>query len=258
VADLLELTAKPGVSSALQAVAASSTTSFARERLADELEGWGVVDPHDVIENLVGLHLFQQSGAGLLVSNHGLRVALLLEALEGGDVDDVFYRLRRLGGSDEQYQLVRQGMTTRFFASLADRPGFGRLYFCSPWINPSEKDGRILRYAVLEIRKGGKEPEVLVITRPPEDQPEAVRASNGLAPFHDVGAKVSYLKRVHTKLYIREPDANGGYLMAIVGSENLTQSNNLELGIQINNDGRLIGQLIGHFLELSSYSTAIG
>ena len=43
--------------------------------------------------------------------------------------------------------------------------------------------------------------------------------------------------------------------MAIVGSQNLTRSNHLELGIRVNNDSRMIDELIRYFLELTSYST---
>src|SRR5437867_2721150 len=46
-----------------------------------------------------------------------------------------------------------------------------------------------------------------------------------------------------------------GLSMAIVGSQNLTRSNHLELGIRVNNDSRMIDELIRYFLELTSYST---
>lgn len=255
MSEILEVAARPGVGKALQGLVASNTTSYVRQSLADELLGHGVSGPEELIDELLGLHVLQQSAAGLLVSVYGRRVALLLEALEGGDLDDVFRRLRRLGGAGEPYKLVRQGMTTRFLESLNERPGFGRLYFCSPWINPSDREAALLKYAIMQAQKLGN-PEVLVVTRPEEMQPDGIKVSgNGLKPFIDVGAKVHFLKKLHTKLYIREPDASGGYLMAIVGSENLTQSNNLELGVQINGDSRLITQLISHFYELTSYSS---
>lgn len=255
--EILEVAVKPGVGKALQGLVASSASSLERAKLADHMQDHGVGKPEEVIDELLSLHILQHTGAGILVSNHGHRVALLLEALEGGDITDVFHRLRRLDGAGEQYELVRQGMTTRFVESLNERPGFGRLYFCSPWINPTNKEAALLKYALMQMQKRGK-PEVLVITRPPYEQPDGIKASNiGLQPFRDIGAKIHLVKRLHTKLYIREPDENGGQLMAIVGSENLTQSNYLELGLQINGDGRLIAQLIAHFYELASYSAEI-
>jgi hypothetical protein len=44
---------------------------------------------------------------------------------------------------------------------------------------------------------------------------------------------------------------SGGYSMAILGSQNLTRSNYLELGIRINSDSQIINKLIAYFWELS-------
>ena len=42
--------------------------------------------------------------------------------------------------------------------------------------------------------------------------------------------------------------------MAIVGSQNLTKSNYLELGIRINSDNQVIDHLIAYFWEITNYS----
>jgi hypothetical protein len=39
----------------------------------------------------------------------------------------------------------------------------------------------------------------------------------------------------------------------VVGSQNLTCSMNLELGIKINSDSHIINQLIGYFWDVSNY-----
>ena len=151
------------------------------------------------------------------------------------------------------YELVREGMISKFFKSLVDNPRFGRLYFCSPWINPSETEAAILRYACLQTQRRGVQCDVLVITRPPEMMPPGMEG--GLDCFKDVGAKILFHPRLHSKLYIREPDANGGHSIAIVGSQNLTRSTHLELGIRINDDSRMIDELIRYFLHLAAQSS---
>lgn len=252
--DILSIVGEAGVATALHDLAYSPESAMPRNDLAVAFEGFGVQQPQTVIDAMLELRLLQFLGPGesLAISRTGRRTTLLLEALQGGDIEDICRRLRALDGSPERYELVRQGMTTRFIESLTERPDFGRLYVCSPWINLSGRDAAILRYAVMQMQKLGLTPEVLVITRPPELQPEAIR--NGLEPFIEVGSTVHFLRRLHTKLYIREPNPSGGPLMALIGSENLTQSNNLELGIKINGDTAVINQLIAHFLELMTYS----
>jgi hypothetical protein len=217
----------------------------------------GVIDARTTADDLISNRLLQQLGVRFSISHYGHRVTLLLEAMNGGDIEDVIRRLRRLEGFDELYELVRQGMTTRFLNTFIERPHFGRLYFCSPWINLNHREAALVRHGLMQSqKKGSKVPEVLVITRPLEYYPDGIRVSGlGIQPLVDLGAKIFFLKNVHTKLYIREPGENGGYSLAIVGSENLTQSNYLELGIQVNGDGRLISQLISHFYELTSYSS---
>lgn len=251
---VLEVIGQPGVAPFLQHLAHSSDAAFIRVELENRLRDEGGTSPREMIDQLFDLRLLQQIGPRFGISHYGHRISLLVEALNGAEIEDVFRRLRRLHGAGELYELVRQGMTSRFIKTLIDRPSFGRLYFCSPWINPSDREAATLRYSVLQMQKShGKPPEILVITRPSKDQPEGAR--KGLKVFSEIGAKIYFLNRMHSKLYIREPDENGGYLMAIVGSENFTRSNYLELGIQINGDGRLISQLIGHFLDLISYSS---
>ncbi len=82
--------------------------------------------------------------------------------------------LRRLDGSVEDYELVRQGMTERFFETLTERPHFGRLYSLLSMDQPLFR-GPILRYAVLQSeRKEGGSRKIFVITRPPDQMPEAI------------------------------------------------------------------------------------
>jgi hypothetical protein len=257
MSELLEIISRQGVDRFLQSLISSSEAAFARTELENRLAEAGSASARITVDELIAGNLLQRTGARFGISRRGHRVALLIHALNGGDIDDTVRRLRRLDGSTELYELVRQGMTTRFLSTFVDRPYFGSLYLCSPWINLNEKETSLIRYGVLQSQKRtGRRPDIHVITRPADSIPEEIRVARvGMKPLIEMGANFYFLKSLHSKLYIREPDENGGYSVALVGSENLTQSNYLELGIQINGDGRLISQLIAHFYELTSYSS---
>lgn len=252
VTRLLQLVAQPGITAALGRLARDNVTAFSRPSMEDIFAESGAGLPSDMVQQCMEANLLEPYGARLGISSFGRRTLLLLDALEGGDVERLFRRLRRLTGAREGYELVREGMTRLFFDSLVEHPGAARLFFCSPWINPAEKEAAILKYTVLQSAKRNTKLEVLVVTRPPEMMPRGTE--EGLQCFKDVDAQIFFHSRLHSKLYIREPGANGGMSMAIVGSQNLTRSKHLELGIRINNDGRMIDALIGYFWELTNYS----
>jgi hypothetical protein len=250
--ELLELLTQHGITATLDQLAGDNATAFSRPALENMLADHGASSPAEAVERCMEANLLEPFGPRLGISRFGRRALLLIEAIEGGDVEQIFRRLRRMTGGRETYELVRQGMTIRFFRSLVEHPGVARLFFCSPWIHPDEREAAILRHTALQIAKRGAKLEVLVLTRPPEMMPKGTEG--GLKCFEDVGAQFFFHSRLHSKLYIREPDANGGLSMAIVGSQNLTRSNHLELGIRINNDSRMIDELIRYFLELTSYA----
>jgi len=205
-----------------------------------------------VVDELVSASLLRKDGHHFRLTSLGIRTYLLLEALNGGDISHLFSRLGRMDGVPPMYELVRQGMTESFLEGLVTRPGFGRLYICSPWINLTRRAKGCLAHAVLQIEKRHRmRPEILAITRPsPGDKSEAPET---VKPLKDLGATVFLHPRLHSKLYIREPGSCGGILQAVVGSQNLTCSMNLELGIRINADSHIINQLIQYFWEVSSY-----
>ena len=247
-----QLVSREGVGEVLRALAVSSTTAIPRPVLEDLVAAHVTDDPVLVVDSLLEQNLIESYGARLGLSRYGERVTLLLEALEGGDIHDVFRRLRRLDGVVETYTLVREEMTRQFFESLLEQPGFGRLYVCSPWVNPTERESAILRYTVLKAQEHASDLEILVITRPPDET--RIGDAEGLRPFVDLGASIYLQPRLHSKLYIREPGPSGGVPLAVVGSQNLTRSSHLELGIRISGDSLLVDQLIQYFLNLMSYS----
>jgi hypothetical protein len=237
----------------LCALERSARSSFSLSEVLELMESHHVVDAESSLHELVASDILHQSQDSFALTRRGIHTCILLEAINGADLRDIYHRLQRLDSSLRMYELIREGMTKIFLKNINDRPGFGRLYFCSPWISLDKKQKDVLVHAVHQYEKQrGSPPEILVITRPEEgtdkDLPET------LAPFRDLGAQIFLNKRLHTKLYIREPDTNGGYAMAIVGSQNLTKSSYLELGIRINSDSHMISHLVAYFLELTNSS----
>lgn len=227
-----------------------SDTLFRSDDLALMLRNHGIEDGPWAVEELVAANLLTRRGEDLGISTSGIRAALLLEALNDGNIAEVFDRLAHYDSNLQRYSLIREGMTDHFLQSLVSRPGFRRLYICSPWINLAGKPLATLMSAILNEEKRGAEPELLVITRPV--QGTATSAPAAVEPLRTLGASIFLHARLHTKLYIREPGPSGGDVLAIVGSQNLTQSRYLELGIRVNGDSRVIGELIRYFMDLTT------
>lgn len=241
-----------GVYETLMRMEASSTTSFPQDQIEGLMFELDVESPTYTLNELVAANLLHKRDDQIGLTTLGIRTCLLLEAINGGDLQKLIRRLRNLDLSLKMYELIREGMTRSFLRNLSTRPGFGRLYFCSPWISLDKKQTDMLTYAVttFEETRGGL-PEILVITRPIQGTEKEIPDS--LEQFQTFGAQIFLNKHLHTKLYIREPDTSGGFLMAIIGSQNLTKSRYIELGIRINSDSQMINQLIAYFLELTNH-----
>lgn len=251
---LNEQLGQPGLFDLLVALDDDERTRVPVEEALPLTESRGVVDPLYALHQLQGLGLISRVNDEVGLSTMGIKVTLLLRAINGEDIAQVFYKLRRLDTHLSNYSLVREGMTTGFFKSLALRPDLGSLYVCSPWINLTTTEVRYLRTSILRRQRYGGDPDIFVITRP--DDGRGTRSEN-LNPFRALGATIFLNGKLHTKLYIREPGVSGGFMMAIVGSQNLTRSKFLELGIRIEADSVLIRQLIGYFFNISHYSTEL-
>lgn len=248
---LLQLLATPGVDSTLRALANDMDSAHSKLKLEDALHDYGATCPNTVVDELIEANLLQYVGQRVAISKNGRKVQLLIEALNGEDADNIFRRIQRIDGTN-RYELVREGMTEQFFEDLTRvNDALGTLYICSPWINASTEAIRNLEYSCIESSKRSAQmPELLLVTRPPTNDDQVTR----LDVFREIGAKVYFHNRLHTKLYIREPGRDGGFLVAIVGSQNLTRSRYLELGIRISQDDRMIKQLIQYFMDLISMS----
>lgn len=232
-----------------------SETSFPEDELTELMRDAGIDDVNATLQDFTSIGVLQRYGERFGLSTFGIRTSLLLEALNGGDLREAYRRLSVYDSTLHTHELVREGMTEEFLQSVHTRPGFRRLYICSPWINLEPRLLRMLVSAVHREEEQGVAVELLVITRPTVGDGD--RVPGGVQPLRDLGATVFLNPSLHTKLYIREPGSSGGYAMAIVGSQNLTRSQYLELGIRVNADSVLINQLIRYFFEVTNMSDEV-
>src|SRR5262249_24702586 len=96
--ELLELLANAGITDTLDHLAAENTTAFPRSALEDIFADHGANSSADAVENCMQANLIEPFGSRFGISNFGRRTLLLVEALEGGDIADIYRRLRRMSG----------------------------------------------------------------------------------------------------------------------------------------------------------------
>jgi hypothetical protein len=254
VVHLHQTVAAPGAYEFLADLEAAPATALPQGELLATMVRAGVEDAPAMLTDFLAANLLQRLGNRVGLTTFGIRTLLLLEAVNGGDIKTIYHRLGRYDTTLRMYELVREGMTSQFLQSINNRPGFSRLYLCSPWIGLTALQQAMLVHALIHEEKRGHAPELLVITRP---DGERHRPPDTVKPFRDLGATIFLNQRLHTKLYIREPTQSGGFSMAIVGSQNLTKSQYLELGIRVNSDGIMVNQLIAYFWELCNASREV-
>jgi hypothetical protein len=229
---------------------------FARSGSAHEddfyrgsLRALGCTDPDIVFQGLRAAGFFLARPPGLALSTSGYRTLLFTSGALGTASTKIYDELRVIEPSLHKYDLVREGMTSRFIKSLLNEPGFQRIYICSPWINIQKDDLGRLAVAIHNARKTlVRTPEILVLVQTPD--PERPEQRNSLISLAGLGAEIVEKPRLHSKLYMREPGPSGGLSLAIVGSENLTRQKWLELGVEIRNDSHILSKLRAYFFDI--------
>jgi hypothetical protein len=218
----------------------------------DILRRCGCSSAEGVFTELKLAGFFSGHPLGLAISSRGYRTLLFASGALGAPSDDIFQELKLIEPGLYKYELVREGMTSRFIKTLLTEPGFQRLYICSPWINLQKDDFGRLAIALDKARRVlPRPPELLVLVQTPRT-PEAVQTLNKL---RWLGAVIIEKPKLHSKLYMREPGPSGGLWLGIVGSENLTKQKWIELGIEIRNDSHLLSKLRNYFFELFGRAT---
>jgi hypothetical protein len=241
-----EIVSTPGLARSLLEFARTGSTRSTEEyeNLVREL---GCEDPNRLLQDLRAAGFFTRGLQQVSLTSRAYRTLLFLSGALGASSDSVIEELRIVEPGLRRYELVREGMTSRFIKGLLNEPGFRRLYICSPWINMLKEDiGRLATALVNSRRSHSQEPEIFVLVKTP-NLPEVERTLNVL---RSLGAKVVEKPRLHSKLYMREPGGSGGLSLAILGSENLTRPKWIELGIEIRNDTYILSRLRSYFFEV--------
>ena len=243
-----ELIGIPDVSSRLLQLARAGGVHEPTE-LRKILSACGCKEPEGVLEDLRAAGFFVVRPTGIALSTRAYRTLLFVSGALGTKGDAVFDELRTLEPGLSRYELVREGMTSRFIKGLLTEPGFQRLYISSPWINLLKEDMGRLAVALNNARKTlTRDPEIMVLAQKPSlDFPEMAQT---LATLKSLGATIVEKPKLHSKLYMREPGPAGGLSLAIVGSENLTRPKWIELGIEIRNDSYILSRLRNYFFEV--------
>lgn len=241
-----ELLSIPKVTTELLALARAGSVQ-PLEFYTNILRDCGCRTPDATLGDLSAAGFFIRRTPGIALNMRAYRALLFASGALGSSSTSVFDELRQIEPGLHRYELVREGMTSRFIKGLLAEPGFQRLYICSPWINLQNDDLGRLAMALDKTKQSLlRPPEILVLAQTPK-VPELKKSLEGL---RNLGAQVVEKPKLHSKLYMREPGPSGGLSLAIVGSENLTRQKWIELGIEIRNDSQIISKLRSYFFEI--------
>jgi hypothetical protein len=208
-----------------------------------ELAAAGIRDPEAALRVLQSLGLLTQvNNEEVSLSQAGRRTRLLLAGVNQVlPMEDVVRGLAAESAALPHYYLVTD-MTEHFIMNLYQRPDFGRVYICSPWLSFEPATLQYLVHA-LALASRSRPAQIYVVTR-------RAQAQAGITALRNLGADITFRDDLHTKLYIRDPGRSGGLLLSILGSQNLTRSAYLELGLVVRNDSVIISRLIAYFFTL--------
>ena len=249
---LSEIMGRRGLFQLLNVMDAWDVT-FPSTDVFDAMETLEISDSDIVFERFAREGLLATAGGNLVtLTTKGVQTHLLLQAINGADIQEVYRRLTSLYPRWRKYQVVRDRMTQDFIRELYERPDFRRIYLCSRWMHLEKKPRGRFAQAVHWASEHHKV-EIFVIHGPlSHDSQHEVRLRETLDFLKSLGADIILNPKVHAKLYIREPGLSGGLQTAIVGSENMTVPKYAELGVKIVNDGEMIDKLIGVFFDIFS------
>ena len=221
-------------------------------KMANFLNEVGMSD--DALSDLALSGLIVASSDGFYISSLGKKVTLLLRAINGKEeISEIFRKFTYLYPQLKPYELLTSNITDFFIDSLFYRADFIRIYICSPWIRLEQEQLGKVKQAIFKATGRYQSIQIFVITLPTNRYRDK-KAIETLKELKQLGAEVMTHEKLHAKLYISEPGPYGGIHYAIFGSENLTGRKNIELGIKIENDNELLGNLTNFFREVQEES----
>lgn len=196
--------------------------------------------------------LIVRSGDSYLSTDALARSLILAEGVNSGDVDEVVSKLYALYPRLKKISIVRANVSRRFVEAITGLRTAGTIAICSPWIRLSDQEWRTLERLINSSALNGEPYSLMVVMRPPKTNDEfAELVERTIERFKAIGGEVITSARLHAKLYIRVPSASPGDELALVGSQNLTQTAYDELGIFIDNDRELVRDLHRAFFAIA-------
>lgn len=204
------------------------------------------------VEELANLGLISRSSftATYHLTSRGKTSLILSEMIERESLKE---GLRKLSPFiTKEFELLTENVADSFLETIHKARVFQNIYVCSPWISLDGRKRRLFQKVIMDSKKSlGEMINILVIVRPPDLNTKFGRKINDtLQWLEKLESDISLVERLHTKLYIAEPGPSGGLFFAIFGSENLTGARNIELGIKIVNNPRVLNNLIAYFFDI--------
>lgn len=227
---------------------------FDEEFILDLMNRHGVNNTSSILPQVISSGILGSMNSDYFLSKLGKRSLHLINGLNGGSLSYVFDKLNQIFPSLTRYEIVTDGMTDVFISGLNSKPDFRRLFICSPWIGLNNKRKAKLASAIYKAESNfNNKVSITVITRPiSSEDPSYDKFLDSFRFLISMGAEIVLNKSLHSKLFIRDPGVKGGLRLCIVGSENLTRSHNIELGIKITNDSQMHTKLIRYFYSIYS------
>jgi hypothetical protein len=208
-----------------------------------------------LINELDRIWFIQRLRNRVRITEDGIEACLLAKVINGASLHSVLDQLSLT--TRRRFSLLTRDLTGVFFRDLSSQRNPTDILLCSPWIRLDKIQRQILLRA-LRGQKGLRS-RCAVITRPPPPLSEDVRSAIWRHQLIDtlkwlVKTKIDTAvhPRLHTKLFIFD----GPNAIAILGSENLTGAENIELGIRIT-DELFVQKLITYWEDTYSSSTPI-
>jgi hypothetical protein len=200
----------------------------------------------------------KQHGKNKFLENYvltaeGKEAICLIDVINGAPLSSAFEAVNRTSN----FTLITHDMTNYFIDELSCQRDFSELYICSPWIRLMPNDMANLSHILDSARKiNGVNPRIHVLTRPlaksiTESDPWNKQIQSSVSWLKEKGADIAYVCNLHTKLFII---FGRNFSKALFGSENLTGSKNIELGIRIV-DSQIVEKLYIYWEDI--YNNAI-
>lgn len=193
------------------------------------------------------------------LTKEGREAVSLVDVINGYPLSTILDRLAYL--RNDRFNLLTHDITNHFIDELAFRRDFSEVFICTPWIRLLPESLNDLEHILNSAYKLTKiKPKIHIITRPLIKTTQKAshliwnsQIRKTLLWFKKRGAEILCVPRLHSKLYII---FGKEFQIGIFGSENLTGSKNIELGIRIE-DSTIVNKLYMYWEEIYNNSKCV-